>query len=109
MADEYGDDDFEDYDDEFEDDAEEDSRERDDVRRRTFFATNCVGALAACASACADAVNAAEEVPNATLQILDLGCNVVGRDGAEALKNVLVRQAAPKRGGDGWAQPQHLC
>ena len=38
---------------------------------------------------------AAEEVPNATLQILDLGCNVVGRDGAEALKNVLVRQAAP--------------
>ena len=46
-----------------EDDAEEDSRERDDVRRRTFFATNCVGALAACASACADAVNAAEEVP----------------------------------------------
>ena len=38
---------------------------------------------------------AAEEVPNATLQILDLGSNVVGRDGAEALKNVLVRQAAP--------------
>jgi hypothetical protein len=38
---------------------------------------------------------AAEEVPNATLQILDLGSNVVGRDGADALKNVLVRQAAP--------------
>ena len=38
---------------------------------------------------------AAEEVPNATLQILDLGSNVVGRDGAEALKAVLVRQAAP--------------
>ena len=38
---------------------------------------------------------AATETPNATLQILDLGSNVVGRDGAEALKAALVRQAAP--------------
>lgn len=45
------------------DEDEDDARARDDVPRRTFFATNVVGALAACASACADAVTAAEEVP----------------------------------------------
>ena len=32
--------------------------------------------------------------PNAALQILDLGSNLVGRDGAEALKAALVQKAA---------------